>query len=84
MFKKKIAKFFTKTFVGRLTDNIVLGGAINNVTENTEKSPNGKLDAKELILQIVSSVIPIVLLISFIKGWLTIEEVKHLVNLLLP
>ena len=84
MFKKKIAKFFTKTFVGRLTDNIVLGGAINNVTESTEKSPNGKLDAKELVLQIVSSVIPIILLISFIKGWLTIEEVKNLVKILIP
>ena len=84
MFRKKIAKFFTKTFVGRLTDNIVLGGAVNNVTKGTEVSPTGKMDIKELILQICSSVIPIVLLISFIKGWLSIEEVKNLVNLLMP
>lgn len=87
MFKKLgkgISKFMTKTFVGRLADNIVLGGAINNIKEDTITHKEGKINTKELILQVVSSVLPVLLVIALIKGWLTIEQIKDLVKILIP
>jgi hypothetical protein len=87
MFKKlggNIVKFMTKTFVGRAVDNIALGGAINNSAIKTPFTNEGKFDWKETILGVVTSVIPVILLIAFLKGWVTIEEVKSLIKILIP
>jgi len=82
MFKGKIVKFFTKTLVGRVVDKTVLGGAITNVTEKTPRTENGSFDYKEFVLELLTTVLPVMLIIALIKGWLTIEQIKELVKIL--
>jgi hypothetical protein len=79
-----VMKFMTKTFVGRAVDNIALGGAINSSAVKTNFTNEGKFDIKETLLGVVTSVIPVLLLVAFLKGWVTIEEVKSLIKILMP
>jgi len=84
MFKKKIVKFFTKTLVGRITDKALLGGAIQSTNVVTNNTNNGEVDVKEIILELLTSTLPILLVVSLIFGWLDLETVKDLVKILIP
>ena len=84
MFKKKIVKFFTKTLVGRITDKALLGGAIQSTNVITHNTNNGEVDVKEIVLELLTSTLPILLVVSLIFGWLDLETVKDLVKILLP
>lgn len=84
MFKKKIVKFFTKTLVGRITDKALLGGAIQSTSVITHNTNNGEVDVKEIVLELLTSTLPILLVVSLIFGWLDLETVKDLVKILLP
>lgn len=84
MFKKKIVKFFTKTLVGRVADKVVLGGAINSTNTKTSRTNEGQADTKEIVLEILTSTIPVLLLLSLIFGWLDIKEIKEAAKVLLP
>lgn len=84
MFKKKIVKFFTKTLVGRITDKALLGGAIQSTNVVTHNTNNGEVDVKEIVLELLTSTLPILLVVSLIFGWLDLETVKDLVKILLP
>lgn len=77
-------KFLTKTLVGRAVDNVVLGGAVTSTTVKTSSTNEGKVDIKEIILQLVSSTIPVIIIVAFLKGWITIEEVKALIKIFIP
>ncbi len=66
---------------GRVLDNTLLGGVVTNVTKEIEGSPKGKLDVNRLIRVIVSSTIPVILLIALLKGWISIEDLKQLLKL---
>ncbi len=83
MIKKKLLKFFTKTLVGRVTDKVILGGAIKSTNTKT-KTEEGKLDGREIALEILTSSIPVILLLSLIFGWLDIEQVKEAAKILIP
>ena len=83
MLKKKLVKFFTKTLVGRITDKVVLGGVIQSTNTET-RTDSGKLDAREIVLELLTSSIPVILLLSLIFGWLDIEQVKEAAKILLP
>jgi hypothetical protein len=83
MIKKKLVKFFTKTLVGRITDKVVLGGVIQSTNTET-RTDSGKLDGKEIVLELLTSSIPVILLLSLIFGWLDIEQVREVAKILLP
>ena len=61
----------------RVVDNIALGGAVSKTVDESEHSPSGKIP----ILEIVSSLVPIVLLIAVLAGWISVEELKELLKL---
>ena len=82
--KKKLTRFFTKTLVGRITDKVVLGGVIQSTNTQTRRTNEGEIDAKEVVLEIITSSIPVILLLSLIFGWLDIEQVKEAAKILLP
>ena len=84
MFKKKIKKFFTKTLVGRITDKVVFGGAVNSTEIKTHRKNEGEVDGREIILEIITTSIPVLLLLSLLFGWLTIDEVKEAAKILIP
>jgi len=82
--KKKLVKFFTKTLVGRITDKVVLGGVIQSTNTRTKRTNEGEVDGKEIVLEIITSTIPVILLLSLIFGWLDIDTVKEAAKILLP
>lgn len=86
MFKKggKVVKFLTKTLVGRIVDKAVLGGVVNSTVQPTIRTESGEIDVKELILELFTSTLPILLVVSLIFGWLELETVKELVKLFIP
>ena len=67
--------------VGKTADNIVLGGAVQNVAEETVTHPKGKLDSIKLVKTIGYTSIPIMLLVALFAGWITVEELKELLDL---
>ena len=81
---KKIKKFLTKTLVGRVLDKVVLGGAINSTAIQTPRTNEGKVDSKEIVLEIITSSIPVILLIALLFGWLDLETLKELVKIFIP
>jgi len=82
--KKKLVKFFTKTLVGRITDKVVLGGVIQSTNTRTTRTNEGEVDSREIVLEIITSTIPVILLLSLIFGWLDIDTVKEAAKILLP
>lgn len=82
--KKKLVRFFTKTLVGRITDKVVLGGVVQSTNTRTNRTNEGEVDSKEIILEIITSSIPVILLLSLIFGWLDIEQVKSVAKIVLP
>ncbi len=67
--------------LGKIADNALLGGAVSNVTENTEANPAGKMDYSKLIRTILASTIPVLLLIALFAGWIDLEQLKELIKL---
>lgn len=80
IFKKLILKKNLKT-VGkralRLMDNVALGGAVSKTVDNSEHSPSGHIP----VLEIASSLVPIVLLIAVLAGWINVDELSELLKL---
>lgn len=85
-------KFFTKLAikealpkiakgVAKVADNALLGGVVQNATEASEQSPKGDVDYSKLTRTVVSSTIPVVLLIALLAGWIDIEQLKELLKL---
>jgi len=86
MFKKggKLVKFLTKTLAGRIIDKAVLGGVVNTTVQPTIRTESGEIDIKEIVVEILTSTLPILLVVSLIFGWLDLETVKELAKTLLP
>ncbi len=87
MFKKigkGVKKFMTKTLVGRVVDEVALGGAIHTTATRTNYTNEGELDGREIILRIMTTSIPVILLLSLIFGWLDLETVKEVAKILIP
>lgn len=81
---RKIKKFLTKTLVGRITDKVILGGVVNSTAVKTNRTNEGKADWKEIVLEIITSSIPIILLVALLFGLLDLETLKELVKILIP
>ena len=81
---KKIKKFLTKTLVGRVMDKVVLGGAVNSTAIKTPRTNEGKVDGREIVLEIITSSIPVILLIALLFGWLDLATLKELIKVLIP
>ena len=79
-FKKLILKKGLKYLASKLlrvADHAVLGGAVSKTVADTKESPRGKIP----YLEIISALIPIILLIALLFGWITISELKELLKL---
>ena len=85
---KTIMKFLKKLILKRklknignkmlmIADNAILGGAVSKTIADTKDSPKGKIP----YLEILSALIPVILLISLLTGWITIEQLKELLKL---
>lgn len=77
----KIVKGLLKG-VGRVADNALLGGAITNMTHDIEGAPKGKFDWSRFVRIVLSSTVPIVLLILLAKGVITFDQLKELLDLI--
>ncbi len=64
-------------FVGSVVDNAALGGAITKTVQETETSKSGEIP----YIEIISSLVPVVLLIAVLAGWVSVDEVKELLKL---
>lgn len=65
----------------KVADTTLLGGAVENITENTKESPTGQMDYSKLIRTLLASTIPVILLIALFAGWIDIEQLKELLKL---
>lgn len=81
--KGKFKAFIKKIGKGalRVVDNAFLGGVITNVTHDIEGTPKGKFDWSRFVRVLVSSTIPIMLIIALGKGWITFEQLKELLEI---
>jgi hypothetical protein len=61
----------------KVVDNAILGGAVTKTVQDTKESPGGKIPWLELI----SSLVPIALLISLLFGLIDISQLKELLKL---
>jgi hypothetical protein len=80
IFKELILKKNIKKLgkgVLKVVDNIALGGAITKTTQETEGSPSGSIP----IIEILSSLVPVILLIAVLAGWIDVSELKELLKL---
>ena len=82
-----IMKAFTKLVFGknlkkignialRVVDNAALGGAVTKTLEDTKESPKGKIP----YLEIISSLVPVVLLVAVLAGWIDVSQLKELLK----
>ena len=69
---KKAGSTMLKVF-----DNAALGGAITKTQQETKESPSGDIP----YLEIISSLVPVILLIAVLGGVLSISELKELLKL---
>lgn len=61
----------------RVADHTILGGAVSKTIADTKESPRGKIP----YLEIISALIPIILLIAVLAGWISLETLKDLLKL---
>ena len=61
----------------KVVDNVALGGAVTKTVQDTKESPGGKIPWLELI----SSLVPVALLISLLCGLIDISQLKELLKL---
>ena len=82
-----IMKAFTKLLFGKnlkkvgnialnVVDNAVLGGAVTKTVQETEESPKGKIP----YLEIISSLVPVALLVAVLAGWIDVSQLKELLK----
>lgn len=83
-----IMKAFSKLVLGKnlkkignialkVVDNAALGGAVTKTLEDTKESPKGKIP----YLEIISSLVPVALLIAVLAGWIDVSQLKELLKL---
>ncbi len=84
MIGKKIKKFFTKTLVGNIVDKVAFGGIIKSTETKTQRTNEGEVDYREFITDLITSSIPVILLVSLLFGWLDINTLKELAKILIP
>lgn len=61
----------------KVVDNAALGGAVTKTLDDTKESPKGKIP----YLEVISSLIPVVLLVAVLAGWLDVSQLKELLKL---
>ncbi len=61
----------------RVVDNVALGGAISKTEDVSENSPAGDIP----VLEIASAMVPMILLIAVLAGWITVDQLKELLKL---
>ncbi len=82
-----IMKAFTKLLFGKnlkkvgnialkVVDNAVLGGAVTKTVQDTTESPKGQVP----YLEIISSLVPVVLLVAVLAGWIDVSQLKELLK----
>ncbi len=81
---KKITGFLTKTLVGRIVDKVALGGIVTSTASKTNRTNEGEIDWKEVILEILVTSVPILILIGIALGWWTVDEGIELNDNLTP
>lgn len=67
--------------VGKVADNIALGGVVTNAIEDTAENPKGKVNVNKLIVTITSATIPVILLVALLCGVIDVEQLKELLKL---
>ena len=81
-------KFLAKKILGKnlkkigsialkVVDNAALGGAVTKTLDDTKESPKGKIP----YLEVISSLIPVVLLVAVLAGWVDVSQLKELLKL---
>ena len=75
-----IAKIGLK--VAKIADKALAGGIVSNVLESTDTHPKGSVDWPKLAKTVFKYTIPVVLIIMFATGKITIEQVKELFKIL--
>lgn len=75
MFKKIL------TILGKSADKAILGGIVTNVIEETKDYPKGKVDWVRFAKVLLKFSIPFILLLAFIFGAITMEDLKELIKL---
>ena len=61
----------------KVVDNAALGGAVTKTLQETGESPKGKIP----YLEVASSLVPIVLLVAVLAGWIDVSQLKELLKL---
>ena len=83
-----IMKFLAKKILGKnlkkignialkVVDNAALGGAVSKTMEDSKESPKGQVP----YLEVISSLIPVVLLVAVLAGWIDVSQLKELLKL---
>jgi|TARA_R110002020_G_scaffold113252_4_gene260558 hypothetical protein len=81
-------KFLAKKILGKnlkkignialkVVDNAALGGAVTKTLDDTDHSPKGQIP----YLEVISSLIPVVLLVAVLAGWIDVSQLKELLKL---
>ncbi len=66
--------------VGKVADNVALGGVIQSVKDENS-TPAGEIDWEKFIITLISCSIPVILLIAVLANWITVDELKQLLEL---
>ena len=61
----------------RVADHAILGGAVSKTIADTKESPRGRIP----YLEILSALIPIILLVALLFGWIDLSTLKELLKL---
>lgn len=64
----------------KIVDNMATGGIITNVIEDTTENPKGKFDGWKFARVLVSSTVPVIILIGINQGWWTAEDAENAVE----
>ena len=78
--KKLILKKGLKNIGSKIlsvADHAILGGAVSKTIADTKESPRGKIP----YLEIISALVPILLLIALLVGWIDLATLKDLLKL---
>jgi len=63
----------------RVSEKVAVGDAAKNISEENGE-PVGKLDKVELIATIISTSLPVIMLIGLMADWITVDEIKEFVR----
>jgi len=65
----------------KVADKAVLGGVVTNVIEETETHPKGTVNWIRFAKVFFKYSLPFILVVSFIGGLITIEDIKALLKI---